>query len=123
MTVGAPIWRADLLESVEGRAGSFDRTHYHPSFIDWNPSQRVFDQDLSDDPIGWLTRNLSDLPALLRRANVDEHAVGALDMIDLPAAVPQIVDAVRRLLAKVRAGELGRRPDGDWPQGIRASWL
>ena len=29
--VGRPIWRADLLESVDGRPGSFDRTHYHPA--------------------------------------------------------------------------------------------
>jgi len=32
--VGRPIWRADLLESVAGRPGSFDRTHYHPVFRD-----------------------------------------------------------------------------------------
>src|SRR5262249_22149926 len=27
--VGEPIWRADLLESVTGQPGSFDRTHHH----------------------------------------------------------------------------------------------
>ena len=38
--VGQPIWRVDLLESVEGRPGSFDRTHYHPVFSGWNPNRR-----------------------------------------------------------------------------------
>lgn len=28
--VGEPVWRADLLESVDGTPGSFDRTHHHP---------------------------------------------------------------------------------------------
>ena len=35
--IGQPIWRADLLESVAGRPGSFDRTHHHPAFTGWNP--------------------------------------------------------------------------------------
>ena len=39
--VGAPVWRADLLESVAGCPGSFDRTHYHPRFTGWNPNRRV----------------------------------------------------------------------------------
>ena len=37
--IGQPIWRADLLESVAGRPGSFDRTHYHPVFSGWDPSR------------------------------------------------------------------------------------
>ena len=28
--IGDLIWRADLLESVDGPPGSFDRTHHHP---------------------------------------------------------------------------------------------
>ena len=31
ITVERPIWRADLLESVDGEPGSHDRTHHHPT--------------------------------------------------------------------------------------------
>ena len=31
IAVERPVWRVDLLESVDGRPGSFDRTHYHPA--------------------------------------------------------------------------------------------
>src|SRR5215813_13385918 len=47
IAVGQPIWRVDLLESVDGKPGSFDRTHHHPTFNGWNPSSRVFLRELS----------------------------------------------------------------------------
>src|SRR2546427_3409574 len=37
ITVGRPIWRADLLESVAGAPGSFNRTHHHPACQGWEP--------------------------------------------------------------------------------------
>jgi len=37
--------------------------------------------------------------------------------------VPEIMDAVRRLLARVRAGELARPPRGDSVDSARVSWL
>src|SRR5262249_1563082 len=75
--VGTPVWRADLLESVAGRPGSFDRTHHHPAFTGWNPGPPVFVSGLaanplgrllgtlSADPLGWLGGKLADLGALL----------------------------------------------------------
>lgn len=66
--VGQPIWRVDLLESVEGRPGSFDRTHYHPVFSGWNPHSRVFVRELSADPLGWLAAKLADLDDLVATA-------------------------------------------------------
>ena len=63
--VGAPIWRADLLESVAGRPGSFDRTHHHPRFTGWNPNRRVFVRELAADPLGWVGAQLADLDAIL----------------------------------------------------------
>jgi hypothetical protein len=59
--IGRPIWRADLLESVDGRPGSFDRTHHHPEFSGWDPNRRVFVRELSADPLGWLGGKLADL--------------------------------------------------------------
>ena len=49
--IGQPIWRADLLESLVGRPGSFDRTHHHPRFSGWNPGRRVYVEELSADPL------------------------------------------------------------------------
>jgi hypothetical protein len=130
--VGTPVWRADLLESVAGRPGSFDRTHHHPAFTGWNPGRRVFVSELSADPLGWLASQLADLGALLDSAGFPPTTAGPDDARDLREAVPEIVDATRRLLGKVRSGELGN-PPGDAPADgasadhepalVRSGWL
>jgi hypothetical protein len=135
--VGRPIWRADLLESVDGKPGSFDRTHHHPVFRDWDPTGRVFVRELSADPLGWLAGKLADLDALLAEAGFPAATAGPADAADLRTAAPEIVDATRRLLDKVRAGELGNPPadqkdkddqnghgePADGPVLVRAGWL
>ena len=130
--VGQPIWRADLLESVEGRPGSFDRTHHHPRFTGWNPGHRVFARELSADPLGWLSAKLSDLGALLESAGLPPDTAAPADAADLRRAAPEIVDATRRLLDKVQSGELGNPPADAAPAGadpaggpalVRAGWL
>ena len=110
--VGRPLWRADLLEAVD-HPGTLDRAHHHPTFGDdgWSPCERVFEPGLSADPLGWVGERLS---------GYDE----------VRAAVPEILDVVRRLLARIRSGELGQAPVGGrdgageagWA-GVRASWL
>jgi hypothetical protein len=125
--VGQPIWRADLLESVAGRPGSFDRTHHHPRFTGWNPGRRAYVKELSADPLGWLGAQLADLDALLDSAGVPAEVAGPSDAEDLRRAVPEIVDTARRLLDKVWSGELGNPPDGeasaDGAALVRAGWL
>lgn len=131
--VGVPIWRADLLETVDGEPGSFDRTHHHPAFAGWNPTRRVFDRELSADPLGWLGSKLSDLDELLASANFPPETAGPDDARDLRDAAPEIVAAARKLLDKVRAGELGNPPAGApepgavTPEGkpvlVRSGWL
>lgn len=132
--IGQPIWRADLLESVAGRPGSFDRTHHHPMFSGWDPNHRVFVRELSADPLGWLGEKLADLDGLLASAGFPAETVGPDDAAHLRDAAPEIVDATRRLLGKVRAGELGNPPRdatpaspaaaaSDEPLSIRAGWL
>ena len=125
--VGRPIWRADLLESVAGRPGSFDRTHYHPVFRDWDPSSRVFVRELSADPLGWLDEQLADLDGLLATAGFPADTAGRDDADRLRGVAPEIVAAARRLLDQVRAGELGAAPrdqtPGGQPVSIRAGWL
>jgi hypothetical protein len=133
--IGQPVWRADLLETVAGRPGSFDRTHHHPVFSGWDPSHRVFVKELSADPLGWLGQKLADLDGLLASAGFPPDTAGPDDAEQLRAAAPEIVDTTRRLLDRVRAGELGNPPrdetaaslaaaaSGGEPVSIRAGWL
>jgi hypothetical protein len=112
IAVGTPIWRVDLLESVDGKPGSFNRTHHHPKFTEkWDPVSRVFLRELSQDPLGWLAGQLADLPGILDRAEVPK------DM------APTIVGAASMMLDKVRAGELGTAPADDAVDGVRNGWL
>jgi hypothetical protein len=123
ITVDRPILRGDLLESVAGPPGSFDRTHHHPAFTGWEPSHRTFVEALSSDPVGWIARRLSDLDGLLAEAGVDPAEVGVEDAESLRAAVPEIVAVVERLLQRVRAGELARPPEDEPVLSARVSWL
>lgn len=123
IAVDRPLWRADLLETADGPVGSFDRTHHHPRFHGWEPGNRVFVEELSADPLGWVAKRLGDLDGLLADAGVARDEVGSSDAADLRAAVPEIVDAMGRLFDGIRAGELARAP-GDGPvTDARVSWL
>jgi len=120
--VDEPVWRVDLLESVAGPSASFDRTHHHPRFRGWEPGRRVFVEELSADPVAWLGDQLSDLPAILERAGADKHDSDAADAEALQASVPEILDAVRRLLGQVHAGALAIAPDQP-ATSVRTGWL
>ena len=122
ITVDEPVWRVDLLESVAGPPGSFDRTHHHPAFRGWEPGRRVFVEELSADPVGWLGTRLSDLPGILEQARVDKHDSDAADAEALRTSVPEILHAVQRLLDQVHAGALATAPDKP-ATSIRAGWL
>jgi hypothetical protein len=123
IVVDRPLWRADLLESAEGRPGSFDRTHHHPEFRGWDPGPRHFDEALSANPLEWVASRLSDLDGVLREAGVPPEEVDETDAAALGSAVPEILDAVRRLLDRVWAGELARPPaDGPF-ESAREGWL
>ena len=108
ISVGQPIWRVDLLETVAGEPGSFDRTHHHPAFTGWEPGHRVFVRELSADPIAWLASKLSDLPEVLKEAGVSADVAGPDDAEELRRAVPDILDTTERMLGRVHSGELGR---------------
>jgi hypothetical protein len=51
--VGRPIWRVDLLESVDGKPGSFNRTHHRRSSPAGIPARGV-PQGTVGRPLGWL---------------------------------------------------------------------
>lgn len=120
--VGRPIWRADLLESAEGPPGSFDRTHYHPALVGWEPGRRVFDPGLSAHPVDWVSARLGDLRALLAEAGVPADPADAGDAEALRRCVPEIAAVLTRLLERVRAGELAQVPAGP-VASARVGWL
>lgn len=122
IVVDQPVWRADLLESASGPPRSFDRTHHHPGMRGWEPGSRKFEPELSADPLGWLAQRLSDLDGLLADAGLDPGAVDPRDASDLRRAVPEIVEAARRLLDGVHAGELAAAPT-EPVAAARIGWL
>ena len=122
IAVENPVWRVDLLETADGPPGSFDRTHHHPAFRGWEPGRRVFVPELSADPVSWIGDRLSDLPGILEQAGADKHDTDAADAEALRACVPEILDAVQRLLTKVHSGALAIPPDGQ-ATSIRTGWL
>jgi hypothetical protein len=124
IAAGRPIWRVDLLESVDGKPGSFNRTHHHPSFnpVTWDPGRRVYERELSADPLGWLAGQLADLPGILERAGVPRDAADPADADGLNDLKDAIVGVTGMLLDKVRAGELGNAPAGDG-DFYRTGWL
>ncbi|MBV9660833.1 MAG: hypothetical protein JO337_06725 [Acidimicrobiales bacterium] len=127
IVIDRPVWRADLLETVEGPPGSGDRHHHHPVFRGWEPGRRDYDEAIRSNPVSWLEKQLTDLPSLLAGTDVPADAIGPDDAAQLAAAAPQIATTVAGLLAQVRAGELGRAPSGGSDAGggagVRASWL
>ena len=122
ISIDRPIWRADLLESVAGPPGSFDRTHHHPAFRGWEPGRRRFVDELTADPLGWVRDRLSDFDGLLEQAGISPDEVDPADAGSLKERVPEILDATRRLLDRVRSGELAQ-PPADELVSARVGWL
>ncbi|MDF3289745.1 hypothetical protein [Streptomyces silvisoli] len=124
ISIDRPLWRVDLLESVDGPTGSMNRTHHHPRFDGWEPGRRVFVKELSADPLKWVGQRLSDLPGVLADAGVAEEEVAPTDAERLREAAPRILEVLDRLLNGVWSGELGQPPHNeDKLTEARVSWL
>jgi len=122
--VDRPVWRADLLESVASEPGSLDRAHHHPAFRGWEPGRRHFVAEMSAAPLEFVARRLADLEGMLEQSGIPLANADAGDADALRAAAPEIVDAVRRLLDRVKAGELGLPPeDRNELISARVGWL
>jgi hypothetical protein len=119
--VDRPLWRVDLLESVGSVPGSIERAHHHPRFAGWEPGRRVFVEELSAQPVGWLRAQLAEPAAVLEEAG-EETTAHAADIDALRTAAPLITGIVEHLLAEVAAGRAGVAPD-DAGDSVRASWL
>jgi hypothetical protein len=123
IAVDRPLWRVDLLESVDSAPGSLDRAHHHPRFDGWDPGGRSFVPELSAAPLDWLEAELSDLDAVLARGGVAPDTAASGDAAALRQAVPEILDVTRRLLAGVAAGQLGCPDDDRDLVSARIGWL
>ncbi len=121
--VARPVWRVDLLEEASGPPGSLNRAHHHPKFNGWEPGSRVFDPELSADPVTWVGKQFSDLSALLARAGVETGVASAADAQSLRERAPEIMETLRTMLEDVKAGKLATAPAGDEPDSARISWL
>jgi hypothetical protein len=102
-----PIWRADLFTTVGGR-GPYDAAHYHPTFERLTPCERVHDDTIQADPLGWIMGRLADLPAMLREAG---HA-DLIEGLD-PNLVGQAMPAIRATIEATLAYRPAGRPAGD----------
>jgi hypothetical protein len=120
--VGRPLWRVDLLESVSSAPGSLDRAHHHPRFAGWEPGRRVFVEELSHDPVGWLRDRFTGIEEVLDAAGVPEGLAAGDDVAALKAAGPMVVAVVEQLLAEVAAGRAALAP-ADAGDSVRSSWL
>ena len=123
--IGDLIWRADLLESVDGPPGSFDRTHHHPGVSrgGLEPGRRVFDEGLSTAPVEWVGAQLADLEALLDQAGAGGDPADAADAQSLRDCLHEVLESLDRLLERIAAGELGQPPAGGPMASVRAGWL
>lgn len=121
--VARPVWRADLLEEASGPPGSLNRAHHHPRFNGWEPGRRVFDPELTADPVAWVGKQLGDLTALLDRAGIEADGTFDADAESLRGRMPEIIETVRSMLEDVKTGKLATAPTGDEPESARVSWL
>jgi len=120
--VDRPIWRVDLLETVESVPGSLNRAHHHPRFHGWEPGRRVFVEELSAQPVPWLRSRFADIDAVLGDAGIEAAELGVNDVASLRDAGPMIVAQIEGLLDEVAAGRAGLAPE-EGGEFVRHSWL
>jgi hypothetical protein len=94
--IDRPAWRADLFDRLDRPAGTFSAAHFHPRFHDVEPSDRVFQEELTADPWAWATAQLSDLGAVADAAGLPPDTV-ADDARDVREQVALIIDTARTL--------------------------
>ncbi|MEU9035124.1 hypothetical protein AB0D45_09440 [Streptomyces sp. NPDC048352] len=104
LTLARAICRFDLLESAPGAQ---DRVHWHPAMENGEAFKRLYDEDLSRDPLGWLGERLRDGVRTLELGGVEDAGRFAVDAEVLAESADAIV-------AETAATLDGLRRDG-WP--------
>jgi hypothetical protein len=120
--IDRPIWRVDLLETVESEPGSLNRAHHHARFHDWDPGRRIFVQELSDDPVRWVRDRFEQLDAVLADAGIGSQERSPDDVESLRGAAAVVANQLEFMLAEVAAGRAGL-PPAERTDFVRQSWL
>lgn len=120
--VDRPVWRIDLLETAESEPGSLNRAHHHPRFHGWDPSRRVFDEELSADPVRWVGERFAELGDVLADTGLEADDLTEGDIASLQAARPAVTAQLEFMLAEVAAGRAGLAPAAG-SEFVRESWL
>ena len=122
--IGDLIWRADLLESVDGPPGSFNRTHHHPGVSRGvEPGKRVFDKGLSAAPVEWVGHQLADLAGILDQAGVGGDPADDADAQSLRDILPEVLEVLGQAHRPCPGRRAGPPPAGGPVPSARAGWL
>jgi hypothetical protein len=116
IAIAEPIARFDLFESFPGGKGTRDRVHYHPNMEGWEPGHRVFDVDMTANPVEWLYKRLVDAPRFFDLDEVDDAAA-------IAARADEVVGRVEELWNEVRAGSLDPPEGWTGESTYRRGWL
>ena len=124
IAAGKPIWRVDLLEAVDGKPGSFNRTHHHPRFTrTWDPVSRALRARAVRGPA-----RLAWRPARRPAGHPRPRGGAAGHRRPVRRGQPQGDGARDRGrgqhdAGQGPAGELGLAPQDDAADAIRNGWL
>ena len=99
LIIDRALWRADLFDLVGGEPGNFRRAHYHPSFAYTEPTDRAWDQMLTNDPMSWIVDRLQNLAG-----TVDDEANAELDLDSDQHAVRRDLEQITRVIS-LRLGD------------------
>ena len=90
LVINRPLWRVDLFDRLDRAAGTFSAAHFHPTFDGLEPSERVWDDELRDDPWHWAIQQLSDIDSIFAAKGVNIVDVD-VDFDEVRAEAAQIV--------------------------------
>ena len=96
------LWRSDIL-TVISRPGNEVRYHHHPEFRDGDVGRRVFDPEMTADPVGFTIARLADLPQVLLQAGAPELAE-QVNRSEVDSVLPAVRDAIHACLAQGATG-------------------
>ena len=104
VVIDHPVFRADLFDLADGVPGNLESAHFHANFDGVEPNDRIWPEEIKQDPTGWLAGELGDLGQLLTRAGIDsvDEPTVERDAAALREATPVIVAAVEATWKSVR---------------------
>ncbi len=93
VTADRPLWRADLFDRLADRPGSFAVAHFHPQFDGNEPSDRVWDPQLTASPWQWLGTEIACVGATAGR---DGWPIDPADAAEISCMADEVVELARR---------------------------